>query len=964
MSDPTQPRFPLRLVRRQEAELDRRVFLKTLGAGLIAAGASACTRPAGDILPYVVQPPELVPGVPRHYATAMELDGYATGLIVESREGRPVKVEGNPAHPASLGATGAFEQAAVYQLYDPDRPSQVRLRGITRSWLDCAGAFSDRELRQRSGAAGAGLHLLLEPTASPTVAALLDRIRTRFPELHVHYYAPFATGYAEAGVAMATGARALAMPALDRADIVATFDANLLAEGPFHLAHARRFADRRRIRSIGDGMNRLYVAEGAFTPTGIIADHRRSLRPSEIAPTLASVLDRLLAAGLGTVPQSVSTALRRSASRDADAWRDSLVRDLLRHRGRAVVAAGPRQPAVSHAIAAAINAITGGDAVSYVPPVLLDGGDLSTLIAAMEAGEVGALVVIGGNPSYNTTAEARFSALARSVPLSLFAGPYENETAQDLAWFVPLAHFLESWGDARALDGTASVVQPLIAPLHGARSPVELLAWLSGENRPANEIVRQLWTDGPFGGDAESWVAALTQGLVRGSESTPREPELDWNAVADAIANMPQPVGNAIELSFTSDPSVYDGRFANNPWLQELPDPVAKLTWDNAAFMNERTRSAIGAEHGQVVELVVGDRRLRAPVFSLPGVADSLIVLPLGYGRRGAEETAAGVGVDAYTLLPPFRWSVAATASPALAFGAVPLSHEFAVTAAHWSLEGRPVVLSASLERFRAAPHFTAAHKGPLPSWYPPTPGAAAQQWAMAIDLTVCTGCSACMVACQAENNVPVVGKDGVLQRREMHWLRIDRYLQDAADGPRIDVQPMLCQQCEHAPCEYVCPVNATVHSPDGLNEMIYNRCVGTRFCSNNCPYKVRRFNFLNYTQLLGDTEQMAMNPDVTVRARGVMEKCTFCVQRIRRAGINDALDGSGTAYAGLQTACQQACPTRAIAFGSITDANSEVAALAGTDQSYHVLHELGTRPRIWYLARLRNTGNTTGGPE
>jgi molybdopterin-containing oxidoreductase family iron-sulfur binding subunit len=820
-----------------------------------------------------------------------------------------------------------------------------------------AGAFGPREIQRVAGSTGDALYFLLEPTASPTVLALLDRIRARLPSAHFHFYAPLATTWAAEGARIAFGRPAVPVLDLRNARVIAAFDADLLSYGSFSLRYARQFADGRRVRRPGDSMNRLYVAEGAFTPTGIAADHRLAVRPSAILGLLAAVLREVLDGG----PSGGSAALARLDPLALGAergWARALARDLVANREDAVVAVGERQPALAHALGCAINAAIGatGQTVVYLDPLLPQdqAAGLTPLVDALRARAVRTLVILGGNPSYNAPADADLPALIRQVPLTLYSGLYESETSRDTEWTVPAAHYLESWGDARALDGTASVVQPLIAPLYGGRSLVDLLAFFAGDDRPSHTIVRETWQDpARLGADPDAWRESLRSGVIRGTALAPLGAGLSWASIDAALGTAKLPGEVPLELSLVPDPSVYDGRFANSAWLQELPDPVTKVTWDNAAMMSAATAARLGVSASQAVDVEAAGRRMRPNTFITPGVAEGLIVVPLGYGRTGRESVARGIGTDGYAALTNRGFFVPASARQALSLG-VPLVHEFAVTAAHWTLEGRPIVLEADLAGFEKDPRFTEEHRRDRPALYGTRPDGG-RQWAMAIDLSVCTGCSACMVACQAENNVPAVGKLMVQQSREMHWLRIDRYLSDLGGGTRLNVQPMLCQHCEDAPCEYVCPVNATVHSADGLNEMVYNRCVGTRFCSNNCPYKVRRFNWFNYTSQMPETERMAMNPDVTVRDRGVMEKCTFCVQRIRRADIDAGLAGSDEPYSRLQTACQQACPTQAIVFGSISDPQAAVTADAAAAQRYNVLDELGTRPRISYLARLRN---------
>ena len=941
--------------------VSRREFVRLVGATILAATGAACGGPRGEIVPYAVQPPEVVPGVPLHYATAMELDGYAAGLVVESREGRPVKVEGNPVHPASLGAAGVFAQASVLQLYDPDRGRYITRRGADSSWTDFAAAFSDRELQRVAGASGEGLFLLLEPTASPIVLEVASRILARFPGASFCYHAPLAAPGPVDGARLAFGRELQPIYDLSNADVVLTADADLFATGPFALRYARQFADGRRVRSASDPMNRLYAIDGVVTPTGISADHRLAARPGDVVALLAALAREVLAQTGGAPAAGLSPALARAVNARHGDWVRGVAADLVAHRGRAVVVVGDRQPPVGHALGHLLNEILGaaGTTVRFVEPARRVGRpgrtDLAGLAEALRGGDVRALAVLGGNPSYTAPASMELGTLIRRVPLSLYAGLYPDQTAGDAQWYVPLGHFLESWGDARALDGTTSIVQPLIAPLFGARSLVELLAFFAGDRRAPDEIVRAFWS-GPtkLGPDPDAWRDTLRSGVVPGSAATSVVPTPDWAAIAGAVAEAPA-TGNGFELLLSEDPSVHDGRFANNAWLQELPKPFSKLTWQNAARISPATAAALQVDTGTVLEIASGGRRVQAPAVVVPGMADRLVALAFGYGQTRAGRTAHNVGANAYEAWDRVgRYVQPASASAAQLLG-LPFSESLAITQLAMSQNGRPILLESTLARLRTDPSFTEPHRGPEAHLY--ASEFAGRQWGMAIDLTVCTGCNACVIACQAENNVPVVGKGGVLDRREMHWLRVDRYVDvDPQSGAaRIGMQPMLCQHCEDAPCEYVCPVNATVHSPDGLNEMIYNRCVGTRFCSNNCPYKVRRFNFLNYTSRKTETERMAMNPDVTVRGRGVMEKCTFCVQRIRRADIAAGTTGSDDPYARLQTACQQACPTRAIVFGAISDPGSEVARAALAPQSYEVLHELGTRPRVHYLARLRN---------
>ncbi len=922
-------------------ELTRRTFLKALGASLALAGLDGCTRlPAEKILPYVNQPPELTPGIPLHYATSMVLDGFATGLIVEAHEGRPTKIEGNPEHPASLGAAGLLEQASLLQLYDPDRATHLRNGSAPSSWQAFVTAFSPAALRQRVGARGERLALLLEPTSSPLIASRVDVLRTLYPAMRVFVDAPLgATGMD--GAFTATGV----IPQYDfrAADVILSVGSNFLAAGPFNLRYARDFSDRRR--SPASGMNRLYVAESDFSVTGGAADHRVPLAPGALESMLAEVLNAVRGGG------------------GASPWSAAVAQDLMAHTGRGVVITGENQSARVHAFAAAINdALSNtGRTVWFTRSPLLGGTDTSTSVNALSeaiaGGQIDTLVCLGGNPSYSTPGAVGFSASMRRVPNSAYLGAYENETARDARWFVPAAHYLETWGDALAYDGTYSLVQPLVQPLHGGKSVVELLSVLAGEPLPdVREAVRKVaTTHGVAAGDT-AWTGALGRGFVAGQTLarvtvTPRP---DLLSPPTAVA---QPDG-AITVAFAYDTRVHDGSFANNGWLQELPDPMTKATWDNAALIAPATARRLGITTGDVLDISNGNVAVRIPALLVPGHAIDTLTLPLGYGRAGAERVARGVGVDVNPLRP-------ANGSSILGGVAVKRTgerHEFAVTQGHWTMEGRGQARTLSLaELSRGAPVSDRRARRTLTIYDPPSAPRldAPQQWAMTIDLGTCIGCSACVVACQAENNIPVVGRDDVANSREMHWLRIDRYVEGPEENPRTITQPMLCQQCENAPCEYVCPVGATTHSSDGLNEMVYNRCVGTRFCSNNCPYKVRRFNWIDYNAGLSDTEQMGKNPDVTVRERGVMEKCTFCVQRIREAEIAARVDGRPLRGSEVKTACQQSCPTNAIVFGSLTERDSDVARQRGDQRAYTVLDELDTHPRVTYLARVRNANSS-----
>ena len=914
-------------------DVTRRSFLKLLGASLALAGVDGCTRmPAEKILPYVNQPPELTPGIPVYYATSMVLDGFATGLLVEAHEGRPTKIEGHPDHPASLGAAGVLEQASLLQLYDPSRATRVRHERASSTWDSFAAAFGPEQLRRRVGD-GERLAVLLEPTSSPLIAALIARVRSVYPRSSVHYFAPLARGDA-----------LLPQYDLRSADVILAVDSDFLASGPFSLRYAREFADGRR--EPRRGMNRLYVMEGSFTPTGAAADHRFRCAPSAWEPALQWILDSV-----------EGTASPNAAPSVASTWLAAVASDLSSHRGRGLVVAGERATPRARALAASINNALGntGHTVWHTRSPLLGAGDarttLAALVDALRGGGVDTLVCLGGNPAYATPGALGFADEWRKVPNTAYLGLYENETARDARWFVPQAHYLETWGDARAYDGTLSLVQPLVQPLHGGKSVVEVLAMLAGAAGSVPlDLLRARWHAMGSAPDDAAWAASLRRGFVDGSAS-PRVAEPAHASRARAEQTRPTPE-NELEVVFMPDARVHDGAFANNPWLQELPDPVTKLTWDNAALVSPATAARLAIENGDGVVLERDGRSLGAPALIVPGQADNLVTLPFGYGRSGAEEVAMGVGFDAFSFWPALD-RFTATASIRRAASAD--RRRFAITQTHWTMEGRDQARTQPLSAYRSGQQQPRPRTRELTIYDPIQRLDAPLQWAMTIDLSTCIGCGACVVACQAENNIPVVGREDVLNAREMHWIRVDRYEQGAADNPHVVTQPMLCQHCENAPCEYVCPVGATTHSAGGLNEMVYNRCVGTRFCSNNCPYKVRRFNWFDYNAELSATERLARNPDVTVRERGVMEKCTFCVQRIREEEIAASREKRPLRGDDVRTACQQACPTNAIVFGSLTEPNSDVVRRRADGRAYAVLDELGTVPRVQYLARVRN---------
>ncbi len=951
--------------------VDRREFLKLMGASLALAGLGGCysSAPAPTnekIVPYVQAPEEVVPGKPLFFATAMPLAGFGTGLLVESHEGRPTKVEGNPGHPASLGASDVFAQASVLTLYDPDRSQVVTKAGRISTWntffTELNGELETQRLRQ-----GSGLRLLTETITSPTLASQLRDFLAKFPGAKWHQYEPGGRDAARAGARLAFGEDAGVHYRFDRAEVILALDADFAGCGPGSVRYARDFADRRRVRVGHAQMNRLYAVESMPTVTGTMADHRLRLRPSEMEG-----FARAVARGLGVGGEEGSGGGAASAHAK---WIAAVARDLQRHRGASLVLAGDQQPLRVHALAHAMNVALGnaGTTAIYTDPIEANPADqmesLRALVRDMEAGVVDVLVILGGNPVYMAPADLHFAERLSKVGLRVHLSLYQEETSALCHWHVPAAHYLESWSDVRAYDGTVTILQPLIAPLYNGKSAHELLAGILGQpDRTGHDIVRDHWKAQYRGKDFELfWRTALHDGVVAGTALPPKRLALrkDFPRVA-SLGPEQRGAGRGLEILFRPDPTVFDGRFANNGWLQELPKPLTKLTWDNAAFMSPATAERLGlsyrigttgGEHGrvfaEVLELTYRGRTVRAPAWIVPGHADDCITVHLGYGRTRAGGVGNGTGFNAYAL----QTSDAPGNGAGLEVRKTGEQYPLACTQFHHSIEGRHLVRSGTLRQYRENPAFPQTIEPEPPRGLTLYPGFTHEgyAWGMAIDLNACTGCSACVVACEAENNSPIVGKTEVTRGREMHWLRVDRYYEGPLDSPRTAHQPVPCMHCENAPCELVCPVGATNHSAEGLNDMVYNRCVGTRYCSNNCPYKVRRFNFLAYADFETPSLKLQRNPNVTVRSRGVMEKCTYCVQRINAARIAAEKEDRQIRDGEVVTACQAACPTQAIVFGNINDPNSRVAKLKAESLNYGLLTDLNTRPRTTYLARLRN---------
>jgi len=947
----------------------RRTFLKLMGASLALAGVSACTRqPAEKIVPYVRQPEELIPGKPLFYATAMALGGVATGLLVESHEGRPTKVEGNPLHPGSLGATDVFAQAAILGLYDPDRAQTLTNVGEIRPWSAFLGAMTAALNAQRP-LKGAGIRILTESVCSPTLASQIRDLLTRFPEARWHQWDPASRDNTRAGSKLALGEYVDAQYRFDQADVILSLDADFLGCGPGSLRYAKDFSARRRPEQ-ADRMNRLYAVEAMPSSTGARADHRLPARASEV-----EMIARAVGARIGFFATDiVYTGPVPDRRNDAHMkWAEAVAKDLQAHLGRSLVIAGDGQPAVVHALAHGMNQALGnvGKTVVYTQTVEAEPVDqlqsLKDLVGDLNDGKVDLLVILGGNPVYTAPVDLNFADALGKAQQRVHLSLYEDETSALCQWQVPEAHFLETWSDARAYDGTVSIVQPLIAPLYNGKSAHDVLAALSDRpEKSAYSLVREFWK---VEKDDKTWRRWLHDGVVPNSAFTPKA--MSTNAAM--VGRSPGvPGGGGLEINFRNDPSILDGRFGNNAWLQELPKPITRLTWDNVVIASPATAAKLrhaenpaftGGEHGQiiasVVELTYRGRKVRGPLFEVVGHPDDCLTVHLGYGRTRGGTLANGTGFNAYAIRTSDAQGFGAGVEAALTGDTYPL----ACTQYHHLMEGRGMVKAVTRDEFVRDPK--SIHEGdetpPRSITLYPDYRYDGYKWGMAIDVNACIGCNACVVGCQAENNIPVVGKDQVLRGREMHWLRVDTYYRGPAENPETYFQPVPCMQCENAPCEVVCPVAATTHSHEGLNDMVYNRCVGTRYCSDNCPYKVRRFNFLLYQDWNTPSLKLGRNPDVTVRSRGVMEKCTYCVQRINAAKIESEKAGRAIADGEIVTACQQACPADAIIFGNLNDSNSRVARLQAEARNYSLLGELNTRPRTTYLAAVRNVNPELG---
>jgi len=974
----------------------RRRFMQIMGASMSLAGLDACRWREDKILPLSRRPEGTIPGSSRYFATAMEINGNAIGLYAASYDGRPIKIEGNPEHPDSLGAAAAFHQATVLGLYDPDRSTSV-VNGAGAARKESSWAEFGKALGELSGvlrtSGGAGLRVLAERSSSPSLAEQKRRLLAAFPQAKWVTFEPTAFDGPRAGSVLAFGKAHRSHYAFDAAKVVVTLDADVVHPTfPAGLANARTLT-KNRAPEAGE-MSRVYAIESCVTLTGGISDHRLAVKATLIKPILA-YLDAVISAKSNPLPELGAAQDKPAAEFLKDAkvakFLDSVAADLLANVGHGVLVAGQHQPAEVHALVHRLNALLGnvGRTVFYTEDL---GAEAQSDVAALKAlseelngGKVEALLILGGNPVFTAPADLGFGDALAKAKTSIHLSLYEDETSQRASWHLPAAHYLESWGDALSWNGTLSIVQPLIAPLHGGKSALEVVALFAGAKEPnALELVRAGHSELA---SEHAWRKALASGVVLGTSAPTAQPSLkplNKLTLGEAELGGLGGANGKLELVFSIDPKIIDGRYANNAWLQELPESMTKLTWDNAVMISPRTAKELGVSDADSLTINVGNRQITVLALIAPGHADGSLRITLGHGRTAAghvgglvSESIDPVGANAYLLRSTEAYEIA-TGVSVQSHGTVSYrvpSTQDIYTVGEIGQQGTQerlpaLVREGTVEELKKDPKFVeeiVEHNPLLSLWVPPV-SYDGHKWGMSIDLNKCIGCSACVTACQAENNIPVVGKENVAKGREMLWLRVDRYYKGEPEDAEVSFQPIPCQQCENAPCEQVCPVGATMHSSEGLNDMVYNRCIGTRYCSNNCPYKVRRFNYFNYNvDTIGITpytptddpkakvKAMVFNPEVTVRSRGVMEKCTFCVQRIQNVKIKAKNVKRPIEDGEIKTACQQTCPTGAIVFGDLNDGKAQVTSLQRLPRSYALLGELNNKPRVQYLARIKN---------
>lgn len=970
-------------------EVSRRSFLKVMGASIALAGFAACRRPVQKILPYTEMPEEVLPGDPLYYASALPFQDALEGIVIENHVGRPVKIEGNKLHPASNGNTNIFGQAAMLNMYDPDRSRFVR-KGGERSSVRAFAKFSADYFSDTSR----NIAFISEANSSPTYNRLKNQAEEQFPNAQWVTFEPFGEDNALEGTNIAFGQRLRTVNHFDKASVILSLNDDFLnpAASKNSVQNTMQFSGGRHLMSAEEEMSRFFAIESTFTVTGSNADNRLRIKTSEI-----EAFTYALAAALSKSISGLSAFRGVSNKFSTHEWIPVLVEELLDSRGESIVTAGREHSPELHATVAAINNALGntGHTVTYHEVPHIDDQNnqtvFSELVNDLNNGTIDAVVLVGTNPAFTAPADLHFNEALSNAEQVIHLSDYYDETSKLANWHINRAHFLEAWGDGFSYTGIRSLIQPQVEPLYSGISEIEFLnIILNGKVAKGYDLVQQTWQSFYPNNFTDQWEQTLHDGLSS-KETFPAVSVSLTSQFNSRAAKFASNINTAegIELVIRPDDTVFDGRFANNGWLQELPKPMTKITWDNVALMSKNTADKLGVEAAgigeanvEVVSIKVGETEIKIPAWVQPGHADDSITISVGYGHEGMGRVANRAGVNTY----PLRTTEHMLYATDISVKNTGEKYEIACTQDHHSMEGRSLLRHATLQEYRENPDFSSYFEAygvempgkayaeeqdadnPLsifnpidevdyPDYEP--------QWGMSIDLNACVGCGTCTIACQAENNIPVIGKREVSRGREMHWIRTDRYYDGDINDPIALHQPVPCMHCELAPCEQVCPVAATTHSDDGMNQMTYNRCIGTRYCANNCPYKVRRFNFFNYSEeFLTDGDdpeiiQMAMNPNVTVRFRGVMEKCTYCVQRVNRAKINRDIETNGKSMkpvdGSVETACQQACPADAIYFGDLTDPDSEVVRTKQNNRNYLLLEELNTRPRTSYLAELRN---------
>ncbi len=930
--------FPM--MHRSGITFDRRTLLKIMAASLALSGLSACKGEEDEeALAYVEAPEGVTVGIAKWFATAVIFGGYAQPILGKTFTGRPVKLEGNPDHPVSGGATDAFTQAALLGLYDPGRSQTPLHLGKPADW-DAFDAEMAARASELDKVEGEGFRLLTAPFSSPTLRRQIEAMMQRWPMARWHICDPLPDTARLNATQRIFGRPLEFQPAFAAAETIVSLDDDFLGPGPHQTPYARAFADRRRLRQQKQGSSRLFVAEPTPSATGSVADMRLVAPHSGMDRLLRAIGTQIGLEGLGNI--GIADHERRWAAAASSALQTSKANGLL--------LVGPHHGDDLQALALLINEKLGslGNTLSFSEPIRTQAPDgpqsLDILTADINAGKVSTLAVVGTDPAYFAPADLAFRDALQKVKLRIHAGLYVDETASLSHWHVPLQHDLESWNDGRAADGSVTLIQPLVRPFYAVRSAHVLLETLMGRTSSDRDLVQRTWRAAWAGEFDERWREALNRGFVAGSAA----PLVHPTVLARSVAPAASAADSGLSLVIRPDAGIWDGTLSENAWAQETPRPLTKITWGNVILVSPQLASERKLERGAEVRLTAGGASIEGPVWIMPGQEANTIAITLGYGRKLKDSIAAGLGYDAYGLRrSPEPWYITGvTIEP------TGKMLQVATTQLHQAIDGFDFI--RTVEVGDLDPRSRPDHRQKPPSLYPERP-ISDPSWGMSIDLDLCIGCNACVTACQAENNIPVVGKELVAEGRQMHWLRIDHYHEGDVTAPNSYFQPVPCMHCEQAPCEMGCPVNAAVHSIDGLNLQVYNRCIGTRTCSSYCPYKVRRFNWFDFTGDDAEQIQAMRNPDVTVRSRGVMEKCTYCVQRIAEARIVADKEGRPIRDGEIVTACQQACPTGAITFGNVADPNSGVSRLKAGVRDYSLLEEANTRPRTTYLARIED---------